>query len=129
MVDISQVCAVRSTYDFDVILSSAFFVDPEPRLFTVFHSSSGQNLSGVADPDLDAALQTGRTASTVEERAQAYKVVEQRLAALAPVVFLERVGMMSLAGKNVGGAVAVAAGGSAAAIRGPGATSPPAPGP
>jgi peptide/nickel transport system substrate-binding protein len=103
VVDLSQAAALRQTHDFDVILSSAAFGDPEPRLWTVFTSTSAQNLSAVADPELDAALQTGRTATTTADRMAAYQKVQDRLLALTPVIFLDRIALGVVASRDVGG--------------------------
>jgi peptide/nickel transport system substrate-binding protein len=103
VVDLGQATALRTTHDFDIILSSAAFVDPEPRLWTVFTSSSGQNLSAVADPQLDAALQTGRTATDQARRAAAYATVQERLAALTPAIFVSRIATGAISSRKVGG--------------------------
>ncbi|WP_026311096.1 ABC transporter substrate-binding protein [Parafrankia elaeagni] len=103
VIDFSQVAAIRTTYDFDAVISSAFFQDPEPRLWTAFHQDSSANLSGVKDAELSEALQAGRTESTVEARRSAYETVQKRLEELVPVVFLARTASGVIAGKNVGG--------------------------
>ena len=103
VVETAELGRLRATHEFDVLVTSAFFQDPEPRLWTVFSSGSAANLSGVADPALDEALLTGRTAASEQERKAAYDTVQQRLAALTPVVFLQRVALGAVAGRNVGG--------------------------
>lgn len=57
-------------------------------LFPWFHSKGAQNVSGVADGILDAALDAYRVASTREARDAAERAVAERLAALRPAVVL-----------------------------------------
>ncbi|CUU60968.1 peptide/nickel transport system substrate-binding protein [Parafrankia irregularis] len=103
VIDFTQVAAIRTTYDFDAVISSAFFQDPEPRLLIAFDQDSSANLSGVKDAQLSQALHTGRTATTVEARKAAYETVQKRLAEVVPVVFLARTASGIIAGKDVGG--------------------------
>lgn len=53
-----------------------------------FHSRGAQNLTGVADPMLDAALEGYRQATTRAERDQAKRTIAARLAELRPVSVL-----------------------------------------
>ena len=103
VVDLAEVGKLRATHDFDVLISSAFFRDPEPRLWTAFSSEASANMSGVKDPALDQALLDGRNATTVEERKTAYETAQQRLREQVPVVFLVRVAAGVVTAKNVGG--------------------------
>lgn len=102
-VDFAEAASLRQSRDYDVLVSSAFFTDPEPRLWMVFHGDSPTNISGIDDPELNEALTAGRTAIGLEERKGAYEVVEERLAELVPVLFLTRAAPGVLAGKHVGG--------------------------
>ncbi|MCZ4551327.1 hypothetical protein [Gordonia rubripertincta] len=72
-------------------------------LWNTFHSTSRGNYTGISDPDLDAALDTGRTAATVEERLAAYDVVQQRLVELNPGLWYPRSAPTVVSGNNVGG--------------------------
>lgn len=105
MIDHAEAAAVHAEHDFDMIISSALFTDPEPRLFSVFHGDSRSNMSGIDDQELSEALQTARTATEIEQRKAAYQVVQERLIELAPVVFYTRGSVAVALGKNVHGAV------------------------
>ncbi|OHV40391.1 ABC transporter substrate-binding protein [Parafrankia soli] len=104
-VDFSQLARVRSEHDFDMIVSGGFFRDPEPGMWTVFHSTSVANQTGIDDPMLDEALLTGRTATSQEEREKAYTTVQEQLTDLVPVIYFARVAPSAIANKNVGGVV------------------------
>ncbi|MBL7514629.1 hypothetical protein [Frankia nepalensis] len=103
--DVSELAALRRTHDFDAATSSAFFGDPEPRLYTAFHGSSAANLSGINDPELNQALLDGRTATSEPDRKVAYDKVQARLTELAPVAFFIRAEPAVIAGKKVSGLV------------------------
>ncbi|WP_018500247.1 ABC transporter substrate-binding protein [Parafrankia discariae] len=105
LIEVTELAALRTTHDFDVIVSSAFFQDPEPRLWTTFHGSSAANLSGLDDPALDESLATARTATSDLERKAAYETLQERLAELTPVVFLAQAAPSAVSSKNVGGLV------------------------
>ena len=103
VIDFAELPKIYATNDFDVLTGSAAFNDPEPTLFNVFHSQSRRNLSGVSDPELDEALQVGRTASETEERAEAYATVTERLAELNPVIFISRAAPAAIGAEGVRG--------------------------
>ncbi|MCK9902115.1 ABC transporter substrate-binding protein [Parafrankia colletiae] len=102
-VEVAEIVSLRATHDFDATTSSAFFQDPEPRLWTTFSGASPANLTGIADKDLDDALLAGRTAATQQERSEAYDTVQLRLTELSPAVFFTRAEPGAIAGKNVNG--------------------------
>ncbi|MFJ8927514.1 ABC transporter substrate-binding protein [Streptomyces sp. NPDC102364] len=103
VVDFSEFLTLQTTHDFNAAVTSAAFRDPEPRLWTAFHSDEPTNMSGVADKKLDAALLAGRTATSVEDRKDAYEQVQKRLTALHPMLWIVRTGGGAIAKKNVGG--------------------------
>ncbi|TKG70826.1 ABC transporter substrate-binding protein [Prauserella endophytica] len=105
VVDITKVLALRSTYDFDMLVGSAYFADPETRLWTAFHGDSRRNLAGIDDDRLDAGLQRGRTATSTGERKAAYEEVQKRLIELVPAIFVSRPAPSVITGSNVGGVV------------------------
>ncbi|WP_262403609.1 ABC transporter substrate-binding protein [Actinomadura sp. CNU-125] len=86
----AETASIYASHDFDMLISSTLIVDPEPQLWAVFHGKSSANVSGIDDPQLNAALDRGRTSTSVEEREAAYKVAQERLAALVPVIFYTR---------------------------------------
>lgn len=103
IIDFAQIPQLYATHNFDALISSAAFGDPDPALFTAFHPTSRRNVSGVDDPELTAALESGRTSTSTEDRKEAYTTVQERLAALNPVIFISRVGPSALAGEGVTG--------------------------
>jgi peptide/nickel transport system substrate-binding protein len=105
VIDLSQANVLFGTHDFDTVISSAFFTDPDPRLYTVFNSGSASNMSGVGDPVLDQALLQGRTATSVDQRKAAYATVQQRVTDLVPVIFITRSAPSVMTSKKVGGVV------------------------
>lgn len=104
-VDAATAIAVRSSRDYDVVVGSAFFGDPEPRLWTAFHAASHGNASGLDDPQLNAALDAGRLGKTTEDRKAAYLTVQQRIADQVPVIFTGRAAVGAIAARNVHGVV------------------------
>jgi ABC-type transport system substrate-binding protein len=57
-------------------------------LYEYFHSRGELNVPGVADADLDAALEAYRAASTPQQRVEAKTAIATRLAELQPVSVL-----------------------------------------
>ncbi|ABW15696.1 extracellular solute-binding protein family 5 [Parafrankia sp. EAN1pec] len=104
-IEVAELAALRTTHDFDVLVSSAFFRDPEPRLWTTFHGTSAANLPGINDPALNESLAAARTATSEPERESAYGTLQERLAELTPVVFLAQAAPSAFSSKNVGGLV------------------------
>lgn len=94
--------------DFDVVLTVGSG-GPEPDLHSVlWHSSLGANglsfnLSGIADPALDEALERGRATDDESVRREAYTLVQARLAAVVPSIWLYRVGSAVVATPRVQG--------------------------
>ncbi|MGC7101496.1 ABC transporter substrate-binding protein [Amycolatopsis lurida] len=89
-VDLAETAAIYAARDFDMIISSVLPTDPEPQLWNVLHGQSRANNSGIDDPRMNEALQTGRTAASTEERKTAYEVVQERMAELVPVLLYNR---------------------------------------
>ena len=103
IVDFPTGLGALASKDFETIVSSANIQDPDYALWQAFHSSSDGNASGLADDQLDEALEAGRFADTVEERKQAYDAAQERLAELAPGIFYTRAAPAVATGRNVGG--------------------------
>ncbi|WP_244865584.1 ABC transporter substrate-binding protein [Rhodococcus sp. B50] len=80
VLDFPTLTARNGARDFDMVISSSITQDPDFPLSIAFDSTSTGNFTGVNDPELDAALERGRFGATVEERKEAYDVVQQRLA-------------------------------------------------
>ncbi|MFF0817224.1 ABC transporter substrate-binding protein [Rhodococcus sp. NPDC003318] len=102
-VDVAQVGQIMGQKDYDTLVSTVAFADPEPRLWFSFHSASSGNTSGIKDAELDAALEKGRTSTDVAERTAAYETVQKRLVELNPVIFYTRAAPGVIANGNVGG--------------------------
>lgn len=89
--------------DFDMAILSATILDPDASLWSVFHSDSRGNYTGIDDEELDKALDVGRVAKSTEERVAAYEVVQQRLADLDPAVWYVRSAPSVVTGKDTYG--------------------------
>ncbi|SQD98614.1 Extracellular solute-binding protein family 5 [Parafrankia sp. Ea1.12] len=100
-----RIGAMRTTHDFDAIVSAAAFQDPEPRLLANFTGNSPANMPGLVDPELDRNLLAGRTGTSLEQRKAAYDAAQARLTEAMPAIFLTRSAPAVITGKNVGGIV------------------------
>jgi peptide/nickel transport system substrate-binding protein len=58
--------------DFEVTTWGYPWRDPEPLLYTNFHSGLPSNLGRYSNPDVDAAFEAGRASTDLDERAAAY---------------------------------------------------------
>jgi len=76
--------------DFGMTVWAADSQEPDSALWNAFHSRSSGNVTGVADPELDRALDEGRAGGTTQERSTSYTVVQERLAELNPGVWYIR---------------------------------------
>ncbi|MEU4657404.1 ABC transporter substrate-binding protein [Streptomyces sp. NPDC023723] len=103
VVDYAEFLPLQTSHDFDVVVSSAAFNDPEPRLWTAFQGDSPTNMSGIDDAQLNAALLKGRTATDQADRKAAYDTVQSRLVELRPMLWILRTAGSAISGKNVGG--------------------------
>ncbi|NLU60792.1 ABC transporter substrate-binding protein [Rhodococcus sp. HNM0563] len=103
VLDFPAAFARFGTRDFDMMVHGVTIQDPDHSLWSSFHSTSKGNIVGIDDPDLDAALDAGRVGTTVEERAAAYEVVQQRLAELTPGAWYVRPAPAVLIGDQVHG--------------------------
>lgn len=103
-IDIAAYGQTMATKDYDMITNSVTFgVEPEPRLWAGLHGSSGGNYTGLADPELDTALDTGLTSTDETARRAAYKTVQERLAETVPMVFWSSSVLGVVASDKVGG--------------------------
>ncbi|MEE2056062.1 ABC transporter substrate-binding protein [Rhodococcus artemisiae] len=91
------------TYDFDVAITSATILDPDTALWSNFHGDSTGNFSGINDPELNAAIDEGRTAAELEDRAGAYETAQQRIVDLNPVVWYIRTAPAAVLGEGTQG--------------------------
>lgn len=105
VMDFAHGPARMAARDYDVIVTAANFVDPDPQLWLTFHSTSRSNVTGLNDAEIDAALLEGRVADTREKRAAAYKTVQERIAELVPGVWYVRASPSFVANDNLKGVV------------------------
>jgi peptide/nickel transport system substrate-binding protein len=103
VLDFAALTARAGQRDFDMIVSSAIVQDPDFPLWTAFHSKSQGNFVGVADPELDAALDTGRIAVSEAERKAAYDTAQERLVELVPGIWYTRAVPSVVYGSNTHG--------------------------
>jgi 4-phytase/acid phosphatase/peptide/nickel transport system substrate-binding protein len=61
--------------------------DPDPDLFGLFHSESALNTTGFSGPEIDRLLALGRTATSFDERLQAYCDLAVILNTEVPLIF------------------------------------------
>lgn len=88
--------------EFDVALAR-LATGTDADLFAYFHSAGPFNISGIADPELDAAIDAGRSASTQAERLAAQARVAERLRLLHPVSVLHAPTEIMLVSRRVDG--------------------------
>ena len=81
--------AVNGTFDAQVWANLP--IDPEPNLYISFHTGQSGNFNKYSNPQMDAALDAGRTSLDSNARIQAYKTVQQLLADDVPSFFYARV--------------------------------------
>ncbi|MFE3197885.1 ABC transporter substrate-binding protein [Embleya sp. NPDC059237] len=71
--------------DYQATLTQDWVIDPEPRTWNTFSSTSPQNPAGWKNPDADRALRAGRTATDPASRKAAYNDLQRVLAADLPL--------------------------------------------
>ncbi|TCJ34090.1 MULTISPECIES: ABC transporter substrate-binding protein [unclassified Parafrankia] len=103
VIEVAEFSALRTSHDYDAVLTSSMFLDPDPRLPTTLLGGSPANLSMLDDPQLNESLLAGRTATTVEERKKAYDRVQARLTEVVPMIFFARGPLGAISARNVGG--------------------------
>ncbi|MEZ5667178.1 MAG: ABC transporter substrate-binding protein [Alphaproteobacteria bacterium] len=77
------------TPHFSQLFNAAMTGDPDTLFYGMYHSSATgtwQSASYLDDPEVDAALEAGRTASDTAARGEAYAALNARLMALAPTI-------------------------------------------
>ena len=89
--------------DYEMMISSANVQEPDSTLWNAFHSRSMGNVTGISDPELDAALDAGRVGTTPEERDAAYEIVQKRLNEVAPGVWYTRAAPAVMTADNIHG--------------------------
>jgi len=91
--------AVNGTYDAQVWANLP--LDPEPNLFSSFHSGLSTNFNRYSNSQIDAALDTGRTALDPAARKAAYRTFQQIWADEQPSFMYTRTQQGYVASANV----------------------------
>ncbi|MCF2533641.1 ABC transporter substrate-binding protein [Yinghuangia soli] len=71
--------------EYQATLTQIWAVDPEPMLYSYWHSQSPFNLSGWSSPQADTALTAGRASTDPAVRKQAYSDLQKALVAEVPL--------------------------------------------
>ncbi len=101
VLDIAGYMPRTAARDFDMIIWAADSPEPDTTLWNAFHSTSSGNHTGISDPELDAALDAGRTGTSGEERVAAYRTVQERLAELEPGIWYIRSAPSVISSQNL----------------------------
>lgn len=103
MIDFPTMSMRSGAKDFDMMIASVTIQDPDTTLWRPFYSDSDGNITGLASPELDAALVAGRVAESQEDRQAAYADAEKQIAEFVPGVFYARPTPSIMYGKNLQG--------------------------
>ncbi|MGN5240194.1 ABC transporter substrate-binding protein [Rhodococcus sp. SJ-3] len=103
VLDFTSALPRLNTYDFDVAITSATILDPDTALWANFHGDSPGNFAGIDDPELNAAIDEGRTADQLDDRSAAYATAQQRIVDLNPAVWYIRTAPAAVVGEGVHG--------------------------
>lgn len=103
IVESTSLLTIQANKDFQALIGGVLLQDPDAQLSTLFRGGSPGNVQGIDDPELNAALDAGREAETVEDRKKQYDIVQQRLADLNIGTFYTRLAPSVVTGKNVHG--------------------------
>lgn len=85
-----QVSKPENTPHISQLFVNAVTGDPDTLLYGMYHSSTPgtwQSPEYLSDPQVDAALEAGRSGATDEERAAAYGALNARLMEIAPTIY------------------------------------------
>jgi peptide/nickel transport system substrate-binding protein len=86
-----------------IIGSPGIFGDPGFPLWNNLATGSAANVTQTSDPELDAALTTGRTTTDVQTRLAAYRTVQERVGELVPFLLYTRSGAAVINAADVHG--------------------------
>lgn len=86
----AHVQKVNVQRDFVVAIGNSFNLDPEPRTRDFFFTGSPRNYTGYSDPEMDVALEIGRTTADADERREAYSTVQRIINEQNAVVVISR---------------------------------------
>ena len=103
VLDYPAALAKQADKTFQMIPGGIMFRDPEFSLFWELHSKSKGNLSGISDPELDKALETGRSSTDEAEIRQAYATVAAKAAELNPLLLYVRANPTVISSKKAHG--------------------------
>ncbi len=89
--------------DYEATIYGAAFVDPSPVLETLVGTGSATNFVKISDPELDAALSTGRLSDDEAERREAYAEVMRILVEQHAMIVYTWSPAFLITGEGVGG--------------------------
>ena len=85
-----QVSSAENTPHVSQVFVTAVTGDPDTLLYGMYHSTaagSWQSPEHLNDAEVDRLLEAGRTAATLEGRAEAYSALNDRLMAISPSIY------------------------------------------
>ncbi|MGY1550495.1 ABC transporter substrate-binding protein [Microbacterium sp. A588] len=116
-VDVSMAVAdATTTYmsmlkgDYQAVTSGVIFGEPTSQTWRWLHSASTWYQGGVDDAEMDAALDASLATDDPDERRAAFEIIQERLAAVNSIIFIDRQVYDLIAAPNVGGVDAYALG-------------------
>jgi peptide/nickel transport system substrate-binding protein len=89
-------------HDFTAIIAGSNG-DPEPSVYEGLHTGGSVNWGNFSDPQTDQALDQGRSTTSDATKKSAYKTLQQRVADLAPLVWLNHADFGVAFAKSVSG--------------------------
>jgi peptide/nickel transport system substrate-binding protein len=84
VLDFPAYAAANAQRSFEMTAGGLTFSNPAPLLYTNLHSTTRGNVTGISDPELDAALEAGLAASDEDSRVEAYQEVAALFTELSP---------------------------------------------
>ncbi|WP_395108062.1 ABC transporter substrate-binding protein [Actinomadura sp. SCN-SB] len=103
VLDYPAALAKQLDHTFQMIPGGIMFREPAFALYFELHSKSSGNISGIADPELDKALETGRSSADPAERSAAFATVSRKFAELNPLLLYVRANPTVIASKKAHG--------------------------
>jgi peptide/nickel transport system substrate-binding protein len=102
LIDFATVVSNGNSGDYQALeLGWSGSVDPDGDLYPLFYSNAGFNFAKYANPDLDKAMDTGRTELDQTKRAQAYMDAQKILLQDQPMIVLYSDPQIATTRKNV----------------------------
>jgi peptide/nickel transport system substrate-binding protein len=87
--------------DFQATIFTMNWADPEPDVTNFLSTDGGRNYMKYSNPEVDAAIQAGRSSLDTEERAKAYEIVQKAIVEDAPFTFFRPLAFLTVLGNDV----------------------------